>query len=132
MIERIDMPIPKAIGRLNRVGANRVIRPFARHLPGFGVVVHRGRRSGRNFETPVNVFRTTDGYLVALTYGPQTDWTRNVLAAGGCTLRTRGSEATLTEPRVVHDPDRRGVPVVVRELLGLIGVTDFLVLRSTQ
>ena len=125
------MPIPKSIGRLNRVGANRVVRPFARHLPGFGVVVHRGRRSGRTYETPVNAFRTADGYLVALTYGPETDWTRNVLAAGGCTLRTRGREATLTAPRVVHDPSRRGVPVVVRRLLGLIGVTDFLVLRTT-
>jgi hypothetical protein len=54
------------------------------------VVVHRGRRPGRRYRTPVNVFATEDGYRFALTYGPDTDWVRSVLAAGGCEQQTRG------------------------------------------
>jgi hypothetical protein len=73
------MPIPRAIGRLNRVGLNRLSRPVAAHLPGFGVVHHRGRRSGRAYRTPVNLFPTQRGFVIALTYGPRTDWMRNVL-----------------------------------------------------
>ena len=83
------------IGRWNKVGLNRVTRRLAPWLPGFGVVVHRGRR----YRTPVNVFPTEGGYhRFALTYGPDTDWVRNVLAAGGCQLETRGAVVRLVAP----------------------------------
>jgi len=49
------MPIPKVVGQWNKVGLNRVTRRVAPWMPGFGVVVHRGRRSGKAYETPVNV-----------------------------------------------------------------------------
>jgi deazaflavin-dependent oxidoreductase (nitroreductase family) len=99
-------------------------------VPGFGVVLHRGRRSGRGYRTPVNVFPTEDGYLFALTYGPDADWVRNVLAAGGCELRTRGRSVRLVEPRLVHDERRQGVRPVERQILRLLGVADFLILRT--
>jgi deazaflavin-dependent oxidoreductase (nitroreductase family) len=111
------------------VASNRVLGPLARVLPGFGVVIHRGRRSGRQYRTPVNVFRTSDGYVVALTYGVG-DWARNVLAAGGCDLETRRRVVRLVDPRLVRDPSRGAVPAAVRPLLGVIGVTEFLHLRS--
>ena len=85
------MPIPRTVGRWNKVGLNRVTRRIAPWLPGFGVVEHRGRRSGRRYRTPVNVFATEGGYRFALTSGPEADWVKNVLAAGGCELRTRGA-----------------------------------------
>jgi hypothetical protein len=66
----------------NRRVTNRLTRPLARRLPGFGVVVHRGRTSGREFETPVNVFNAPSGYAIALTYGSDSDWVKNVLSAG--------------------------------------------------
>jgi deazaflavin-dependent oxidoreductase (nitroreductase family) len=78
-------------------------------MPGLGVVVHRGRRSGNTYQTPVNVFATEDGYILALTYGPDTDWIKNVLAAGGCELRTRGRVIRLASPRLFHDESRRGI-----------------------
>jgi deazaflavin-dependent oxidoreductase (nitroreductase family) len=78
-------------------------RPLARRLPGFGVVVHRGRKSGRRFQTPVNVFETSGGYVIALTYGADSDWVKNVLAAGGCELITRGRCRQLTSPEIVRD-----------------------------
>ncbi len=71
--EECEVPIPKAIARFNRLGLNRVTRRIAPWMPGFGVVVHRGRRSGRVYRTPVNVFPKPHGYVIALTDGPDTD-----------------------------------------------------------
>ena len=120
--------IPRRVARINRVVSNRVLGPFARVLPGFGVVIHRGRRSGREYRTPVNVVRAPDGYVVALTYGVG-DWARNVLAAGGCDLETRRRVVGLVDPRLVRDPSRRAVPAPIRPVLAVIGVTEFVCLR---
>jgi deazaflavin-dependent oxidoreductase (nitroreductase family) len=124
------MPIPRAVGRWNKAGLNRLTRHVAPWMPGFGVVIHRGRRSGRRYETPVNVFPAADGYVFALTYGPDTDWVRNVLAAGGCELRTRGRTVRLVSPRLYRDEDRRGIRPVERQVLRVLNVADFLSLTS--
>src|SRR5215469_12949510 len=84
------MPIPRVVRQWNKAGLNRVTKRVFPWMPGLGVVIHRGRNSGRVYQTPVNVFATEDGYVFALTYGPDTDWVKNILAAGGCELRTRG------------------------------------------
>ena len=120
------MPIPRMVARLNKVGLNRVIKHIAPWAPGLGVVVHRGRRSGRVYETPVNVFTAGDGYVIALTYGPGTDWVKNVLAEGGCEVRTGGRVVRLTAPRVFRDETRHDIRPLQRQVLRLIGVADFL------
>jgi deazaflavin-dependent oxidoreductase (nitroreductase family) len=99
-------------------------------MPGLGVVIHHGRRSGRVYQTPVNVFATEDGYVFALTYGPDTDWVKNVLAAGGCQLRTRGHVVRLTSPRLFHDEARRDIRPLERQVLRAIGVADFLSVKK--
>jgi len=76
------------------------------------------------------VFAATDGYVFALTYGPDTGWVKNVLAAGGCELRTRGHAIRLTSPRLYHGESRRGIRPVERQVLRLIGVADFLCLQT--
>ena len=123
------MPLPRTLARWNKVGLNRVTKRVAPWMPGFGVVAHVGRRSGRRYQTPVNVFPAGDGYLLALTYGPDSDWVKNVLAAGGCELVTRGRTVRLGSPRLVHDETRRGIRPVERQVLRLIGVADFLSLK---
>ncbi|MFG2004471.1 nitroreductase family deazaflavin-dependent oxidoreductase [Spirillospora sp. NPDC048911] len=120
------MPVPDAVARFNRIATNRVARPFAGRLPGFAVVRHKGRRSGRPYRTPVNIFPRPGGYIVALPYGPDRDWVKNVIAAGGCELELRGKIRPAGDPKIVHDPGRGGMPPGVRHLLGLIGATDFL------
>ena len=124
------MPIPRIVRQWNKVGLNRVTRHIAPRMPGFGVVVHRGRRSGRRYQTPVNVFATDDGYVLALTYGPDTDWVKNVLAAGGCELRTRGRVVRLVSPRLFHDEARHDIRPLERQVLRVIGVADFLSLKT--
>lgn len=124
------MVIPKRVARFNRVVTNRISSLVAGWMPGFGIVEHVGRRSGRQYRTPVNVFRTSDGYVIALTYGSDTDWVKNVLAAQGCLLRVRRQHVPLRDPRIVRDEDRRSAPPVVRQILGLLGVTEFIYLTG--
>ena len=120
------MPLPRSIARVNRRVTNRLLGGLAQRLPGFGVVVHRGRRSRRQYRTPVNVFRRGDHFTIALTYGPNADWVRNVLADNGCTLETRGQTLRLARPRLFHDESRYAVPAPVRLILGIVNVYDFL------
>jgi deazaflavin-dependent oxidoreductase (nitroreductase family) len=123
------MPIPRTVGRWNKAGLNRLTRHVAPWMPGLGLVIHRGRRSGRRYQTPVNVFPAADGYVFALTYGPDTDWVRNVLAAGGCELRTRGRTVRLVSPRLYRDESRRGIRPLERQVLRVLNVADFLSLK---
>lgn len=124
------MTFPKALARWNRVGLNRITRHIAPWAPGFGVITHRGRRSGRMYETPVNVFPTATGVRVALTYGAAADWVKNVVTAGGCRLRTRRRDLTLTDPRLVHDPARTSVRRFEARILRAFDVADFLDLTT--
>ena len=123
------MAIPKAVARFNNHVTNRVSRPLARHLPGFAVVTHVGRRSGRTYHTPVNMFRDGERYVFALTYGADSQWVKNVMAAGSCEVRARGRTVRLCEPRVFTDPERRLVPGPVRVVLQMLDVSDFVSMR---
>src|SRR5262245_18434550 len=80
---------------------NPVTRLVAGWLPGFAILSHVGRKSGRTFRIPMNVFRRGDHYYFALTYGSDVDWVKNVLAAGGCELHTLGRDVRLVEPEVI-------------------------------
>lgn len=123
------MPLPKRLARFNRVVTNPVLAPLARRLPGFAVVSHVGRRSGQVHRTPVNLFHDQDRYVIALAYGSDSQWVRNVLAAGAVDVETRGQRLRLVEPEIVHDVRRSLVPMPVRHALGLANVTDFMLLR---
>ena len=109
---------------------NPVFQRFAGKLPGFGVVIHTGRTSGRVYRSPINVFRRGDSYIFFLTYGSDAQWVKNVLAAGSCSLETRGRVVELVEPVVVTDPELRPAPAPVRFLESRVaGVTQYLRMR---
>jgi deazaflavin-dependent oxidoreductase (nitroreductase family) len=126
------MPLPKRLAQFNLVVTNRGLGPLARFLPGFAVVEHVGRRSGTVRHSPVNLFRHGDRCVIALTYGTDGQWVRNVLAAGEFTVETRGRRLHLSGPELVHDDRHTLVPAPVRLVLGLLDVTDFLVSRRTR
>ncbi len=124
------MTLSAGLARFNRRVTNRVAGVFAGQAPGFSMLIHTGRRSGKTYRTPILTFRDGDGYRIALTYGDGADWVRNVLAAGGCDLLTRGRLLHLTDPRVIRDPAQRWAPPPVRLALRLIGAP--LSLRLTR
>ena len=120
------MPAPRSIARFNRRFTNKLTLRVAGYLPGFGVVSHVGRRSGRVYRTPVNVFPTDGGYIIALTYGSESDWVKNVLAAGSCELQTRGQRVRLISPRIETDKSKSWAPLPVRLILGLIDAPQYM------
>jgi len=123
------MALPRWLARFNVAFTNPLMLPVANVLPWFGIVEHVGRRSGRRYRTPVNVFRRGDRYLFALTYGPDSEWVHNVMAAGGCALVSRGRRTELVQPRRFRDSRRREMPWIVRIGLGVLNVSEFLELR---
>ena len=126
------MPIPRGVARFNKRVTNRITGRFAGWMPGFAIVTDTGRRSGRTYPTPVNVFRDGDRYVFALTYGAESDWVRNVLAAGRCEIRTRRRTVELVGPQRFTDPTRRLVPVPARWILALFSVDEFLAMTSRE
>ena len=126
------MPLPRRLAKFNRVVTNRVLGPFAQYLPGFGVVWHVGRRSGRTYRTPVNLYKRGDGYVIALMYGADSQWVRNVVAAGGADVESRGRRLRLVRPEVVRDPTRSLVPKLVRVPVRLVNVDEFMLLERAD
>src|SRR6266700_6084705 len=120
------------LAAFNLAVTNRISSRFAPRLPGFGILTHVGRKSGRVYRTPVNVFRVPEGFLIALTYGRESEWVKNVLAAGGCELETRGARYLLSAQTIEHDPTRRRFPVPVRVILGIMGADDFVQLSTSH
>ena len=120
------------LAKINIAFTNRITGLFAGWLPGFGILTHVGRKSGKVYRTPINVFRASNGFIIALTYGRESEWVKNVLAAGGCELETRGVGYRLSAPAIVHDPTRRRVPLSVRIVIRLIGANDFMQLSISH
>jgi deazaflavin-dependent oxidoreductase (nitroreductase family) len=126
------MRFSDGLAQFNRLAFNHVVRTFAgRRGSPVAVVEHRGRRSGRRYRTPVLAFGTDGGYLVALFYGADRDWVRNVLAAGGCTLRRGGRRVELTDPHMLDVADGIAlVPAPLRPALRLLRVRRVLRLSA--
>src|SRR5918912_1981399 len=97
-----------------------------RIFPLYGVMQHRGRRSGRLFRTPVVVKATRDGFIVPMPWGESTDWYRNVRAAGECTIRWKGRDYAMLRPEVLDtataaaafDPRQRDMMGALRHQQG--------------
>jgi deazaflavin-dependent oxidoreductase (nitroreductase family) len=100
---------------------------MATRLPYFGVVLHRGRVSGRVYRTPVTAFPRGDGFLIALTYGLDVDWVKNVIAADGCRFIHRRRAVDLVAPRVLPlRQDAGAIPGWIRGILRVLRVREVL------
>jgi deazaflavin-dependent oxidoreductase (nitroreductase family) len=65
------------------------------------VIRHRGRTSGKPYETPVGVVAADDGFLIALMYGSRTNWLQNVLASGSATIVHEGQTYGVDQPELI-------------------------------
>ncbi len=80
----------------------------------------------------MNVFRAPEGFLIALTYGPNSEWVRNVVATAGCQLETRRVRYQLYSQTLLHDPTRRRFPLSVRMILLMADTNDFMRLSNSH
>ena len=121
------MPLPKRLARFNRSITNRVTRPFAARLGGFAVLHHTGRKSGTEYETPVNAWRHGSRIVVALTYGDNVDWLKNVRAADESSIVMKGDELTVGAPDdLAAEQGLALMPPMVARVLGLLNVDQFV------
>jgi deazaflavin-dependent oxidoreductase (nitroreductase family) len=118
----VPMVFPPAVHRLQVRYVNPGVKKVARFLPTFAVIEHRGRKSGKHYETVVNVHRKGTTLAVILGHG-KADWVKNVLAAGEADMHLFRRDVHIVNPRVVpagtHDP---GLPVLARRAARRIGV----------
>ncbi len=85
---------------------SRVINPLQMRTAGkpgayASVIRHRGRRSGRAYETPVGAVPCDGGFVIALPYGARANWLRNVLASGAATIVHDGRAWAVDRPEIV-------------------------------
>jgi deazaflavin-dependent oxidoreductase (nitroreductase family) len=115
--------------------SRRVLNPLQMRSAGkpgayASIIRHRGRASGRAYETPVGVIPTDDGFVIALPYGTRTSWLRNVLASGSAMVVHEGHLYQVDQPEVVpmHDAEHYFSPGDQRSHRGF-GVDRCLMLR---
>jgi deazaflavin-dependent oxidoreductase (nitroreductase family) len=124
--------VTDATRALNKRIGNPVMMKLAGRRYFFaGVIRHRGRRSGREYATPVLAVPTNEWFLISLPFGEGADWLQNVLAGGEAKIETRGETWAVAEPEVV---DRGTVwsllPGRARLLFGLAGIERYVKLRK--
>lgn len=93
---------------------------------------HVGRRSGREYMTPLSAYPLGDGFVLAVAY-PHVDWSENVLAAGKCRLAWKGREYALENPEHIPLSDAlHAYPLLVRPFIFAPGTKEFLWLHRTN
>jgi hypothetical protein len=116
--------LDNSLNRLTRPAALRGIRPFA-------LVCHVGRKTGKAYQTPVILARVPEGFVAELTYGPQVQWYRNVVAAGECRVvfhARRYQVSSIEEYDPLAGREAFGFPA--KTLLQVLRKDDFRLLRS--
>lgn len=122
------MKFPNGLRSFNRRYLNRLTGKIAHSAWGpFCIVYHVGRRSGKTYETPIIAIPEADGFVIALTYGANVDWFRNVSAAGRCEIlwHQRAYAIDKIEPMTV-EAALPHFPWLERRILRLVGIQDFV------
>jgi deazaflavin-dependent oxidoreductase (nitroreductase family) len=101
---------------------NPAIKPVARYLPGMATIKHRGRKSGKPYETVVTAYRKGKVLAIALGHG-KTDWVKNVLAAGEADVHFIRRDVHIVNPRILPaGTGADGLPFMARLQARKMGV----------
>lgn len=111
----VPMVFPPWFENLQVKYLNKMVRPFSRLMPGMATIKHRGRKSGKQYETIVTAYRKGDKVAIALGHG-KTDWVKNVIAAGEADLHLIRRDLHLTNPRILAagSGETDGLPFMAR------------------
>jgi deazaflavin-dependent oxidoreductase (nitroreductase family) len=127
------MQLPQWVARFNRHVTNPILRLWAGWAPAMGILEHVGRRSGSAYRTPLNVFSTDEGVAVLLSYGPNTDWLKNLTAAGKGRMQRYGKTFTVTDPRVMTKEEAApSVKGLWRPIFSMVPFDKALLLRRAD
>lgn len=126
-------PVLDAVRRINKSVTNpRVASTAGTAGTQTSLIRHTGRKSGRTYETPVDVVPTASGFLIALPYGTRVDWLRNILAAGSATVLTQGQSIAVDTPTLVATQNVSPLlPRGTRRVLRLFNVRECLHLERS-
>jgi deazaflavin-dependent oxidoreductase (nitroreductase family) len=102
---------------MNRRVTNPLQMHWAPRLPPWAAIEHVGRRSGRTYQTPVIAALKNGTLYVAVLYGTESDWVRNLLAAGGGHVTRAGRRYTIVDPELRGSA---GTPGMAGRLLGRV------------
>ena len=124
------MHLPYFMRSVNRVFTNPVMRTFAWLVPPLAVVHHVGRKSGRQYRSPVVAFPTAKGFVIPMTYGRDVDWARNLVAAHGGELQRAGRRVRLHNARIVDGRTAYPhLPAVMRSALRAANLPGYVLLE---
>jgi deazaflavin-dependent oxidoreductase (nitroreductase family) len=117
------MPMPRWSAKLNK----RVFNPAELRRGKRPVLTHVGRNTGTIHRTPLDAHPVERGYIFVVVYGSESDWVRNVLAAGRASLTINGEDIELVSPRLVDEGEAmRAVPDTVRRPPRVLRISDYL------
>lgn len=122
--------LPNRLRVVNKHVTNRITRVFT-HLPfgPFAILRHVGRRSGKVYETVIMVWRLGTDFVIALTYGPDVDWYRNLLAGGGGTVVWHQGVYRVEKPKPIDATAAMpAFPAALRPIFRRAGLQDFVLL----
>jgi deazaflavin-dependent oxidoreductase (nitroreductase family) len=124
-------PILDPIRRFNRRYYNRLILMFAGERGQlYSVVRHVGRRSGQRYETPVFAAPVDDGFVIALFYGSEVDWLRNLRATGHGQIFHDGGEHEIGAPEMIDEAALPSLPWQWEAIVKLFGIKQYVRVRN--
>lgn len=125
------MQFPQWYARWNRFATNKLVRLWAGWAPAMGILEHRGRKSGKDYRTPLLVFPTAEGVAILVGYGPETQWRKNLVAAGSAIVERNRHRYVVTEPNTVSKKQARPeVPWPYKLLYFFVPFDEALLLKA--
>jgi hypothetical protein len=108
--------------------ANRLFLAVSgRSVRAYSIVRHVGRVTGREYRNPVSAYPLDDGFVIAVLYGPRSQWVRNIMATGHLVLRTKGRDHRLERPEFIGQEQALvAFPPYQRRMLTRRGIRDFV------
>ncbi len=125
------MKLPSKLRYFNKKVLNRLTGKVARsgHGP-FTIVQHTGRKSGQRYETVIIAIPSADGFVIALTYGTNVDWYKNVCAGGPTGILYHQRQYDICAVEALDTATGRAYfPGMESAILGLVGIQDFIKLK---
>jgi Domain of unknown function (DUF385). len=122
------------VRRFNKLVTNKLlIHISGKKFGHFVILSHVGRKSGKLYRIPIIAEPTTNGFMIALTYGRKVDWVENVLAKGGCSMVWKNKDYSLFHPEFVDEEiGLSAFPAFFRVGLKMMGIQYYLRLEIKQ